>query len=194
MIEVKDEVLEGEARYRIRDNNGNIIFDNLTIEQITPTTQEGTPINKALFESLQNDIYDIINEKTTFLLGEIEATSDCQELSISGLNIKKNEEIFIIFRSQNYLVGAGSSMGYSIKLNDTTIFSVGGYFYDCILFTRLTSASDQNYYTGTSICSSTVARNSTTTTDTEINSVSIVGVRTTEIKKGNSLLVFKRTL
>lgn len=55
MIEVKDEVLSGEARFRVRDNNGNIIFDNLTIEQITPVTQEGTPINKELFERLQSD-------------------------------------------------------------------------------------------------------------------------------------------
>lgn len=41
MIEVKDEILSGEVRYRIRDDNGNIIFDNLTIEQITPVVQEG---------------------------------------------------------------------------------------------------------------------------------------------------------
>lgn len=56
MIEVQDEILNGEATYRIRDKDGNILFDNLTIEQITPVIQEGTQLNKVLFDSIKNDI------------------------------------------------------------------------------------------------------------------------------------------
>lgn len=56
MIEIKDEILNDEPFYRIRDKNGNILFDNLTIEQITPVVQEGTPINKVLFDSIQADL------------------------------------------------------------------------------------------------------------------------------------------
>lgn len=55
-IEIKDEILTGEPRYRIRDNNGNIIQDNVAIEKTTPVKQEATPINKKLFQDLYNDI------------------------------------------------------------------------------------------------------------------------------------------
>lgn len=58
MIEVKDEILNGEPRYRLKDENGKVIYDNLSIEQITPTIQEGTPINKVLFDSI---IYGILH-------------------------------------------------------------------------------------------------------------------------------------
>lgn len=50
MIEVKDEILDGEPLYRIRDEAENIIYDNVTIEMTTRAIQEGTPINKALFD------------------------------------------------------------------------------------------------------------------------------------------------
>lgn len=56
MLEVKDEILNGEPKYRLKDENGNIIYDNLSIEQITPVIQEGTPINKVLFDSIQNSL------------------------------------------------------------------------------------------------------------------------------------------
>lgn len=56
MIEVKDEVLAGEPKYRIRDNAGNILYDNLTLEQITEVIEEGTPINKAFFDSIKGDL------------------------------------------------------------------------------------------------------------------------------------------
>ena len=55
MIEIKDEILASEPRYRITDNNGNIIADNVTIEMITQMIQEGTPMNKELFERFEND-------------------------------------------------------------------------------------------------------------------------------------------
>lgn len=51
-IEVKDEILNGEQRFRIRDENGNIILDNLTIEMITPLLQQATPLNKLLFDKI----------------------------------------------------------------------------------------------------------------------------------------------
>lgn len=56
MIEVKDEILAGEPKYRIRDNGGNILYDNLTLEQITEVIEEGTPINKAFFDSIKGDL------------------------------------------------------------------------------------------------------------------------------------------
>lgn len=58
MIEVKDEILNGEPEYRLKDKNGNIIYDNLSIEMITEVLQAGTPLNKVLFDSIKNDILD----------------------------------------------------------------------------------------------------------------------------------------
>ena len=52
MLEVKDEILNGEPLYRMRDNNGNIIYDNFSLEMITEVIQGGTPLNKALFDKI----------------------------------------------------------------------------------------------------------------------------------------------
>ena len=56
MIDVKDEKLSGEAKYQIRDGQGDIVADNVTIEMITPVVQESTPLNKALFDSIKKDL------------------------------------------------------------------------------------------------------------------------------------------
>lgn len=56
MIEVKDEILNGEPKYRLRDENGDIIYDNVSVEMTTPVVEEGTPLNKALFDSIGNDL------------------------------------------------------------------------------------------------------------------------------------------
>lgn len=56
MIDVKDEILEGEPRYNILDNNGTPIQNNVQINLATPVLQPGTPINKGLFDSIKNDI------------------------------------------------------------------------------------------------------------------------------------------
>lgn len=67
MIEVKDEILAEEPTYRIYDKNGKVLFDNLKIEQITPVIQEGTQLNKVLFDSIKKDINDrlLISSKAT---------------------------------------------------------------------------------------------------------------------------------
>lgn len=56
MIEVKDEILNGEPKYRLRNENGDIIYDNVSVEMTTPVVEEGTPLNKALFDSIGNDL------------------------------------------------------------------------------------------------------------------------------------------
>lgn len=61
--EFKDEILDtsgqldNKPRYRIRDNNGTVIYDNVTLEVATPVVQEGMNINKAKVENLQGDLY-----------------------------------------------------------------------------------------------------------------------------------------
>ena len=55
MIEVKDEILQGEPTYDIVDGSGNVVLEDVKIEMKTPVVQEGTPINKALFDTIQDD-------------------------------------------------------------------------------------------------------------------------------------------
>ena len=61
-IEFKDEIidtrgqLDNAPRYLIRDNNGNVIFDNVQLEMKTPVVQQPTPVNKELLNNLFNDI------------------------------------------------------------------------------------------------------------------------------------------
>ncbi len=50
MIEVKDEILAGEPLYNIFDSQGNLIYNGVKIELITALIQQGTPLNKALFD------------------------------------------------------------------------------------------------------------------------------------------------
>ena len=55
--DIKDEILSGDPRYTIRDSSGNVLNDNVDISLKTPITQEGTPVNRALFRNLQGDLY-----------------------------------------------------------------------------------------------------------------------------------------
>lgn len=66
MLYVKDEILNGVPKYRIRDREGNIILDNLTIEQITPVLQEGTPLNKALFDKIDTNLSKIKSDTSRY--------------------------------------------------------------------------------------------------------------------------------
>jgi microcystin-dependent protein len=50
MVEIKDEILDGEPLYDIKDSDGNIIYKGVKIELITALVQQGTPLNKALFD------------------------------------------------------------------------------------------------------------------------------------------------
>lgn len=56
MNNVIDEVLAGEPRYNIKDNGGTAIYSNVQIELATTVTTVGTPLNKALFDSIQADL------------------------------------------------------------------------------------------------------------------------------------------
>lgn len=92
MIEVQDEVLNGEPLYRMRDKDGNILFDNFTIEQITSILQEGTNINKYLFDNIKANVYlnGLYNQ-----CDEIEITDSYQVLKFN-YNLDKYEKGLII--------------------------------------------------------------------------------------------------
>ena len=56
MNNVVDEILQDDPKFRIIDAEGNIIYDNISIEMITAITQIGTALNKALFDSIKTDL------------------------------------------------------------------------------------------------------------------------------------------
>ena len=67
MNNVIDEVLAGEPRYNIKDNNGTSIYSNVQIDLATQVTTAGTPLNKALFDSIKTDLNSrlLISNKAT---------------------------------------------------------------------------------------------------------------------------------
>lgn len=67
-IEFKDEILDvtsqpdNKPRYRIRDNNGNVLYENVQLEVQTPVVQEGTKVNANMFNTLNNQISNFAND------------------------------------------------------------------------------------------------------------------------------------
>lgn len=51
-LEVKDELLDGVQKFRITKEDGSILADNCTIELVTLLLQQGTDINKLLFDKI----------------------------------------------------------------------------------------------------------------------------------------------
>lgn len=60
-LNVQDEIIEESIRYDIKDESGNIIYRNVGIEFITTLLQEGTPLNKALFDKVDRNFEKIKN-------------------------------------------------------------------------------------------------------------------------------------
>lgn len=54
-LEVKDEILNGEPLYTIKDSSGKVLEDNIKIELKTPIIQNGTEINKLLFDKIDEN-------------------------------------------------------------------------------------------------------------------------------------------
>lgn len=115
MIEIKDEILTGEPRYRVRDNNGNIIQDNVTIEQITPVKQEGTEINKSLFTNFNNGIMD----ETKEAIFDYTLTEDAEQFDINGLDLLADGGLYelIVIGGVNKASGA---VGLGMRINGIT--------------------------------------------------------------------------
>lgn len=61
-INVLDEVLSSEPLYEIKDETGKVVATNCTIEMITSVLQNGTPINKKLFDDINNNFQEIKKE------------------------------------------------------------------------------------------------------------------------------------
>lgn len=129
MINMKDEILnvsgqpDANPRYTIRDNNGNVVSDNVQIELKTPVRQEGTPINSALFKSINEfKLGDIVlsafpkNEKWLKLDGSTYLKADYKlgELMYGGFTITTNK----VKAGNYYYIINGKSITRYTTIND----------------------------------------------------------------------------
>lgn len=84
MLEVKDEILDGNAKYNITPNDDG----TFSIELVTPVIQEGTPLNKKLFNSIiENNI--VLND-----LDDLEILSGTVTNAGAGWNSVTFKEAF----------------------------------------------------------------------------------------------------
>jgi hypothetical protein len=54
-LEVNDEILSEEPLYTIKDSLGNVLYENVKINLNTNISQEGTEINKELFDKIDEN-------------------------------------------------------------------------------------------------------------------------------------------
>lgn len=87
MNTVVDEVLAGQPRYNIKDNGGTTLYSNVQIDLATNVTTAGTPLNKALFDSIQTDLNSrlLVSNKAT-PAEVIAGTNNTKYITPYGLN------------------------------------------------------------------------------------------------------------
>lgn len=61
-LEVKDEILDGEAKYNIYDENGKLLHENCSIELNTNILQIGTALNKVFFDKIEANLEAVANK------------------------------------------------------------------------------------------------------------------------------------
>lgn len=111
MIDIKDEVLQGGAKYRIRDNEGNILQDNCIIELTTNVIQEGTSINKDLFDDVGFHYGMIL-----MWSGSIDTIPSGWHLCDGTNGTPDLRDRFIVGAGNGYIVGASGGSN-SVVLN-----------------------------------------------------------------------------
>lgn len=116
-IEIKDEILDTSGqldnapRYLIRDNNGNIIFDNVQVEMKTPVLQEATKLNKELLEKIQVEML----KDSKQLVAEYTSTSDLAQIDITGLDMLIDGGVYdVVLISDN---SSSSTYGLAMRVN-----------------------------------------------------------------------------
>lgn len=190
---VIDEVLNGEPKYKIVDNKtGETIYEDVSIVLDTEVLQEGTPINKALFDSIQGDIYRVdkytapkFNEstKSTYknVAGEYIGLWGNSLYSKYGMNVYASSEEGenYAYKAMNgvegYWCGANTptvatptlfdiSLGKKIRINKFKITGANSELY-CKTFKLQGSNDGENYFDIQSITNNTAGENEYTNSD-----------------------------
>lgn len=128
MIEVKDEILNGEPLYRLVDKNGNILFDDLRIEMKTPVIQGGTPLNKVLFHATARNA--LVYETPSFEISETPVEKErlipiMSSNSQDGVTLSGNDNAYKMFdgNESDYLVISGGDFQEFI-INSTNFLNL----------------------------------------------------------------------
>lgn len=112
MNNVVDEVLAGSPKYDIYDENGVLLYSNAIIELATQVTTQGTPLNKALFDSIQSDL------NTRLLISSKSTQSEAQQ----GTNNSHYMTPLRVKEQLQYLTETGSDTNISSTAQSTVIF------------------------------------------------------------------------
>lgn len=70
LLEVKDEIISGEAKYNVYDKDGKLLYENCSISLSNEIIQEGTPLNKVLFDSVNSALIKISEYLMSNKLGD----------------------------------------------------------------------------------------------------------------------------
>lgn len=106
--------LDQDPRYTVRDNNGNVLFDNVKIELKTPVSVEGTDINKATLEGIQTDL---MNE-TKLVVSEYTVTTATAVIEFDNLNFEDDGSFYEIICSGKSTYSSSAIM--YLQINDIT--------------------------------------------------------------------------
>lgn len=110
MNNVIDEVLAGSPRYTIKDNGGTTLYDNVQIDLKTQVTTQGTPLNKALFDSIQADLNTRLLISNKASSGEVQAGTNNTKY-ITPLANKQGKEALITTKT---IYATGSATAQTI--------------------------------------------------------------------------------
>lgn len=118
-----DEVLVSAPRYNIKDNDGNMLFSNVQTELATRVQTQGTPLNKAFFDSIKNDLNSrlLINNKAS--TAEAVAGTDNTKYMTP---LRTKEVLNSLKTIRNIATGTQSETLYTFNNNSTSIIKIEG--------------------------------------------------------------------
>lgn len=121
---VKDEILTGEPVYIIKDSLGKVIYDNVIVELKTPLLEEGTPLNKRLFDKVEeigNSVQSMNPVGETFINMFLYGYLDKEKLNRATIIYYNPIEIQLLLKSINSSI---SSINSSISTINSEITSL----------------------------------------------------------------------
>jgi len=119
-----DETLSGSARYRIADNGGTVIHDDVQISLKTGVVQAGDPVDATNLNHIENGIEALETKLDALKLDDLAAPDDNTDLNASttrhGLMPKLDDsaEHFFNGKGQQVALPGGGSCAIEIILGD----------------------------------------------------------------------------
>lgn len=136
-----DEVLASAPRYNIKDNDGNMLFSNVQTELATRVQTQGTPLNKAFFDSIKNDL------NSRLLINNKASTAE----AVAGVNntkymtpLRTKEVLNSLKTIKNISTGTTSETLYTFNNNSTSIIKIEGLIGSPVYYNNLRTSITLN--------------------------------------------------